>query len=80
MRRYFGQWGGDNCGARLDISKNLAQSVVGEWQELSASLRCFVDSGLNARAVNAPVLLETNGSMTLSITEISVTKGTQECP
>ena len=71
---------GDNCGARLDISKNLAQSVVGEWQELSVPLRCFVDSGLNARAVNAPVLLETNGSMTLSITEISVTKGTQECP
>ena len=71
---------GDNCGAKLDISKNLAQSAVGEWQELSVPLRCFVDSGLNARAVNAPVLLETNGSMTLGITEISVTKGAHECP
>ena len=71
---------GDNCGAKLDISKNLSQSPVGEWQEFSLPLRCFVDSGLNARAVNAPLLLETDGSMALSITEISVTKGAHECP
>jgi hypothetical protein len=43
-------------------------------------LRCFAEGGLNARVVNAPLLLETNGAMTLSMTGMSVTEGTHECP
>lgn len=71
---------GDNCGAKLDITKALAQSPLGTWQELSVPLRCFAEGGLNARAVNAPLLLETNGAMTLSVTDLAVTKGTYACP
>ena len=71
---------GDNCGAKLDITKALAQSPLGIWQKLSVPLRCFAQGGLNARVVNAPLLLETNGAMTLSMTGISVTEGTHACP
>lgn len=71
---------GDNCGAKLDITNALVQSPLGTWQELSVPLRCFAEGGLNTRAINAPLLLETDGAMTLSVTGIAVTKGTHECP
>jgi beta-glucosidase len=71
---------GDNCGAKLDITETLAQSPLGAWQKLTVPLRCFAESGLNARAVNAPLLLETNGTMVMSLTGMDIIKGTNECP
>ena len=71
---------GDNCGAKLDITQALTQNPPGSWQKLVVPLRCFTNGGLDARAVNAPLLLETNGAMTLSVTGLAVTEGTYACP
>jgi beta-glucosidase len=64
---------GDNCGAQLDISKPFQNATPGTWRTLSIPLRCFTENGLNAAAVNAPILLETNGVLGLSLTRIAVT-------
>ena len=71
---------GDNCAGKLDITNALSNSGEGTWQDMSIPLRCFVNAGLDASAVNAPMILETNGTMTLSLSEIAVTKGTHTCP
>ena len=71
---------GDNCNGKLDITNALTDGGVGSWQELSVPLRCFVDAGLNETAINAPMILETNGTMKLSVSRIEVTKGAYACP
>ena len=71
---------GDNCGAKLEITEQLLQSSLGEWQKLAVPLQCFTKAGLNPRLVNAPVLLETNGSLKLSLTQLSVSKSKGVCP
>lgn len=77
---------GDNCGAQLDITQMLRAGNTGKWQKLAVPLSCFTQKGLDASAVNAPVLLETNGAMRLSLTRIklvgkSASSGTgHSCP
>ena len=71
---------GDNCGAKLDITEQLSRSSLGEWQKLAVPLQCFTKAGLNPRLVNAPVLLETNGSLKLSLTQLLVRKSKGVCP
>ena len=76
-------WGGgcgDNCGAKLDITKALSEGNLGEWRKLNIPLRCFSEAGLNLKAVNAPLLLETDGSMALSLTGVELIKATASCP
>lgn len=71
---------GDNCGAKLDITEQLSRSSLGKWQKLAVPLQCFTKAGLNPRLVNAPVLLETNGSLKLSLTQLLVRKSKGVCP
>ena len=71
---------GDNCGAKLDITEQLSRSSLGEWQKLNVPLSCFTKAGLNPRFVNAPLLLETNGSLKLSLTKLAINKAEGVCP
>ena len=64
---------GDNCSAQLDITKPLQNASIGTWQTLAIPLGCFTEKGLNAAAVNAPILLETKGALGLSLTRIALT-------
>lgn len=71
---------GDNCGAKLNITQQLARSPLGKWQKLEVPLSCFTKAGLNPRSVNAPLLLETNGSLQLSLTQLAINKAEGVCP
>ena len=71
---------GDNCSGKLDVTNSLTDGGEGSWQELSVPLRCFIDAGLDETAVNAPMILESNGTMVLSLSRIEVTQGSRECP
>ena len=77
---------GDNCSAQLDITQMLKAGGTGKWHKLAVPLSCFTQKGLNASAVNAPVLLETNGAMRLSLTRIELVANratpatSQSCP
>jgi beta-glucosidase len=77
---------GDNCSAQLDITQMLKAGGTGKWRKLAVPLSCFTQKGLNASAVNAPVLLETNGAMRLSLTRIELVANratpatSQSCP
>lgn len=69
---------GDNCGGKVDITNRLIAGKAG-WQNLTVPLACFTAQGLNASAIKAPVILETEGAWTLSITAIEVTTGKGSC-
>ena len=71
---------GNNCNGKLDITNALIEGGEGAWQKLTVPLRCFAGAAPNAKAINAPMILETNGTMTLSISQIEVTQGTFACP
>jgi beta-glucosidase len=77
-------WGmscGDYCGVKtVDITEVLKKKSEGEWQKLSLPLRCFVEAGIDPSSIKAPMLLETSGSLTLSLTKLVVVKGAGECP
>ena len=71
---------GDNCGGQVDISGILNASKIGKWQNLSVPLRCFTDQGMNLKTVKAPVVIETSGELTLSLTTIGLENGGNTCP
>ena len=71
---------GDNCGGQVDISGILNASETGKWQSLSVPVSCFTDQGMNLSKVKAPVVLETTGELTLSLTTIELKKGGNTCP
>ncbi len=47
---------------------------VGQWQTLAVPLKCFVAAGLDAGQVAQPFALSTTGKLTLSISDIRVTR------
>lgn len=69
---------GDNCGGKIDIANRLAAMGNG-WQDVTVPLTCFTPQGLNLAAVKAPVILETEGAWTISVTDIEITKGKNDC-
>ena len=76
-------WGmscGDYCGVKtVDITETLKNNGKGEWQKLSVPLRCFVEAGIDPNSIKAPMLLETDGSLALSITKLAVVTGAGKC-
>ncbi|MCH1516025.1 MAG: exo 1,3/1,4-beta-D-glucan glucohydrolase [Alphaproteobacteria bacterium] len=71
---------GDNCGGQVDISAILNAAEIGKWQDLSVPLSCFTDQGMNLKTVEAPMILETTGELTLSLTTIQLEDGGNTCP
>ena len=59
-----------SCRASVDIQAQLASMPLGEWQDLSVSLHCFAEKGLQVSKVAMPFELRTLGSVNLSINHI----------
>jgi beta-glucosidase len=62
-----------SCQARIDIQKELASLPLGEWQDISISLHCFADKGVQLSKVAMPFELRTQGMVNLSINHIRLT-------
>ena len=71
---------GNDCNGKLDITNALTKGGEGTWQKLTVPLRCFAGAAPDADAINAPMILETNGTMILSLSQIEVTNGKHACP
>jgi beta-glucosidase len=59
-----------SCQARVDIQAQLASMPLGEWHDLSISLHCFADQGVQLSKIAVPFELRTSGSVNLSINHI----------
>jgi beta-glucosidase len=62
-----------SCQASYDIQAQLADSPIGEWQDVSISLRCFAEKGVQLSKVAVPFQLRTVGAINLSIHHIRLT-------
>ena len=60
------------CAANADVTKLLIALPEEQWLRVSFDLKCFVDSGLNIRNVDTPLLLTTTGKMAISITDVGI--------
>lgn len=63
------------CAANADVTKLLKALPEEQWLRVSFDLKCFVDSGLNIRNVDTPLLLTTTGKMAISITDVGIIPG-----
>lgn len=59
-----------SCQARVDIQAQLASMPLGEWQDLSISLHCFIEKGIEVSKVAVPFELSTSAAVNLSINHI----------
>ncbi len=59
-----------SCQASVDIQAELANMPLDEWQDLSISLHCFAEKGVQISKVAVPFELSTLGVVNLSINHI----------
>lgn len=59
-----------NCGAAIDITKQLSELPVNEWHTMSIDMACYAKSGMNMSGVVVPFELSSTGKVTLSLAEI----------
>jgi len=59
-----------SCQASYNIQAQLAEAPLGEWHNVSISLRCFADKGVQLNQVAVPFELRTSGAINLSINHI----------
>lgn len=65
---------GDPCKGELHIGKLLKNLKAGEWMSLPIPLSCLVKQGVDIKKVTAPLLITTEGKLTLSITNVRIEK------
>ncbi len=72
---------GDNCGARVDMTKLLGEGAIGEWREAAIPLSCFTKAGLDASNVTVPLAMETAAQWQISVHDarLGTAKGVR-CP
>ena len=59
-----------SCQGSVDIQAQLASMPLAEWHDISISLHCFADKGVQLSKVAVPFELRTLGSVNLSINHI----------
>ncbi len=60
------------CSASVDLTTYLQNLAVGEWQELSIPLSCFVNAGLDVEIVNTPLVIEAQGPFTMTLSRAAL--------
>lgn len=61
----------DNCGASIDITKQLQNSAGKGWHDISVDLACFSQQGMRFGSLVSPFELATAGDLTIQLTDIS---------
>ncbi len=62
------------CAGSLDMTKLLKSVPEDQWFRISIKLSCFEDAGANLSNIVAPMVVATNGSFKLSISEVRLTR------
>lgn len=62
------------CGGKLHIKPNLSNLKKDQWSSLPIPLNCFTKEGMDLKKVNGPLVMSTNGKLTLEITNVRLQK------
>lgn len=62
----------EQCGGEVDISQQLAQLPLGQWQQVQIALSCFTQQGLELAQVAVPLEISTTGTLQLSFSSLSL--------
>ncbi|MEG3152089.1 exo 1,3/1,4-beta-D-glucan glucohydrolase [Sphingomonas sp. ZT3P38] len=73
---------GNSCEGGVPIAPILRAAPIGQWATLTLPLNCFASAGLDPRRVTAPLVLASEGAMTLSISDVRFASagGAAACP
>ncbi|WP_044831839.1 glycoside hydrolase family 3 protein [Thalassomonas actiniarum] len=74
---YLGMACGENCAAKLDISKQLQALPVTQWQQMAIDMTCFSQTGLKPEQVTKPLIFESSTAVKFSIANVRIAKGGQ---
>lgn len=58
--------------ATLPVTADLRSAPLGQWRTLVMPLRCFARAGAAMAAVTPPFAIETNGPMTLALSDVRI--------
>jgi beta-glucosidase len=61
---------GDKCGGGVPLAATLRAAPAGQWTVLTLPLNCFANAGLDPKRVTAPFVLESDGAMAVSISDV----------
>ncbi|WP_114325777.1 putative glycoside hydrolase [Candidatus Colwellia aromaticivorans] len=67
-----------DCQASYNIQAQLAEVPLGEWHNVSISLRCFAEKGVQLNKVAVPFELRTPGTINLSINHLRLVPSNAE--
>ncbi|MGQ3045735.1 MAG: glycoside hydrolase family 3 protein [Niveispirillum sp.] len=73
---------GPDCRADLDLTKILTDAKPGTFQTTKISLKCFAAAGARMAAIEAPVVISTEGRLGLTVTDLKLDAdpGNAVCP
>ncbi|WDE12723.1 glycoside hydrolase family 3 protein [Thalassomonas haliotis] len=74
---FLGMACGNNCAAKLDISKQLQALPVTKWQQMAIDISCFSQAGLNPGQITKPLIFESSSAAKFSIANVRIAKGGQ---
>lgn len=66
---------GADCAASIDLTTLVNTSPRNDWNELSVSLKCFAERGLNFEEVTRAFGLHTRGTLELQLADIRLVPG-----
>lgn len=68
---------GTDCGTEVTVTDQLQGGDNSDWKTLSISLQCLAEKGVRMDMVLAPFIMETAGSMDLSVSSVRVVRNAQ---
>lgn len=69
---------GAKCRGAVPIEKQLRNAPRGQWQKWRILLSCFEKSGVDMRAVTAPIAIATAGTLQLGIANVRLETGLKD--
>jgi beta-glucosidase len=64
----------ENCIGTMDVTRDLARMTVGRWETLKIRLDCVAHAGADMTRIAEPLLVKTEGRLSLSIADIRLEK------
>ncbi|WP_130325672.1 exo 1,3/1,4-beta-D-glucan glucohydrolase [Sphingomonas sp. BK036] len=68
----LGMVSSDGKAITVPITRTLATTKIGDWQQVIVPLQCFAKRGIDMAQVTAPFVIATDGTLGLSISDVKI--------
>lgn len=65
---------GHPCRGEIEVGRNLANLKKGQWSSLPIALNCFTKAGLDIKKIYGPIVIATDGKLTMDVTNVRLQK------